>query len=89
MRGTVSKEQLQFDPEIEKTVRRNNAKAREEKKLAILAQQVGSSVSIPITSSSIPRESPRGSPQSSAPSSLGRVVVMELEDEERQNALPC
>jgi len=34
MRGTVFKEQLQFDPEIEKTTRRNNAKAREEKRLA-------------------------------------------------------
>jgi len=91
MRGTVFKEQLQFDPEIEKTTRRNNAKAREEKRLARLAQQAGPFVSIPTTSSFIPRESPRGSPQSSIPSSSGseRVVVMELEDEEPQNALPC
>jgi len=87
MRGTVSKEQLQFDPKIEKIARRNNAKAREENRLARLAQQAGFSVSIPTTSSSIPR----GSPQSSTPSSPGseRVVVMELEDEEPQNALLC
>jgi len=91
MRGTVSKEQLQFDPEIEKTARRNNAKAREEKRLARLAQQVGTSSSIPTSYGSIHRESPRGSPQSSAPSSprSERVIVMELEDEEPQNALPC
>jgi len=44
MRGTVSKEQLQFDPEIEKTARRNNARAKEEKRLVRLAQQAGSSI---------------------------------------------
>jgi len=87
MRGTVSKEQLQFDPEIEKTARRNNAKAREEKRLARLAQQARSSVPTPTTSGS----TPRGSPHTSAPSSprSERVVVMELEGEEPQNALPC
>jgi hypothetical protein len=69
MRGTVSKDQLQFDLEIEKIARRNNAKTREAKRLARLAQPETSS-SIPTPSGSVHTESPSGSPQSSAPSSL-------------------
>jgi len=95
MRGTVSKEQLQFDPEIEKTARRNNAKTREEKRLAKLAQQSGSSGSIPTTSHSIPRESPRGPPPLSPRSVDEEGIIMNHqqlpppEGDEDQNALPC
>jgi hypothetical protein len=59
MRGAISKDQLQFHPEIEKTARRNNAKTREEKRLARLAQE-GISGSIPTPSGSVHTESPRG-----------------------------
>jgi hypothetical protein len=91
MRGTVSKDQLQFDPEIKKTARRNNAKIREAKRLARLAQPETSG-SIPTPSGSVHTESPSGSPHSSAPSSPRPepFIAMELEnDEEPQNALPC
>jgi hypothetical protein len=73
MRGTVSKDQLQFDPEIEKTARRNNAKTREAKRLARLAQPETSG-SIPTPSGSVHTESPSGSPNSSAPSSQARTT---------------
>ena len=91
MRGTVSTEQLQFDTEIEKTARRNNS---EEKRLARLAQQAGTSSSIPTSYGSTHRESPRESLESSPPSSPKSVeeedIVMEhLTDGEPQNALPC
>lgn len=90
MRGTVSKEQLQFDPEIEKTARRNNAKKREERRLARLAQE-GTSGSISTPSGSVHTVSSGESPHSSVPSSprSERAVIMELEDGEPQNALPC
>ncbi|KEH17735.1 hypothetical protein MTR_0002s0930 [Medicago truncatula] len=88
MRGTISKEQLQFDPEIEKTARRNNAKTKEVKRLARLAQQSGSSGSIPTTSSSIPRESPRGSPQPSPPPSPSSVDEEDIIGMEEQQQLP-
>lgn len=81
MRGTISKEQLQFDPEIEKTARRNNAKTKEVKRLARLAQQSGSS-------SSFPRESPRGSPQLSPPPSPSSVDEEDIIGMERQQHLP-
>jgi len=80
MRGTAPEEQLLFDPEIEKTACRNNSKTKEEKRLARLALQEG-------TFSPIPSSSPQSSPPSSPRSE--RVVVMELEDGEPQNALPC
>ena len=69
MRGTIPKSQLLFDPEIEKTARRNNSKTKDEKRLARLAQD-GTSSSIPTTSGSITSGStPRQYPQSSPPSS--------------------
>ncbi|MCH83535.1 hypothetical protein A2U01_0004360, partial [Trifolium medium] len=52
MRGKVSEEELQFDPEIERTARRNNSKTRKKKKLAKQKKlQEGTSASISSTSS--------------------------------------
>jgi hypothetical protein len=47
MRGTVPKEQLQYDPEIERTARRNNSKAKRRKRQAKQASQEGTSTFIP------------------------------------------
>jgi len=80
MRCTVPKGQLLFDPEIEKTARLNKSKTKEEKRLARLALQEG-------TSSPIPSSSPPSSPRSE------EDLVMEPppppEDDETQNVLPC
>jgi hypothetical protein len=89
MRGTVAKDQLQFDPEIEKTTRRNNAKTREAKRLARLVQPESSS-SIPTPSGSVHTLSPSGSLHSSAPSSPERETFVAMANEnEDGNALPC
>jgi hypothetical protein len=85
MRGRVAKEQLQFDPEIEKTARRNNALARERKRLARLAQE-GTSCSIPSPSGSVHSESSGESPPPSPKSET--MVDMEHQDEEPKSALP-
>jgi hypothetical protein len=48
MRGTVPPEKLKFDPEIEKTARRNNSlKKKKERELAKQKQQEGTSTFIP------------------------------------------
>lgn len=55
MRGTVSKDTLQYDPEIEGMARKNNSKKKKEKRLAKQAQQEGTSTFIP-SLPSIPEE---------------------------------
>lgn len=55
MRGTVPQEDLQYDPEIERTARKNNSKKKQEKRLAKQAQQEETSTFIP-SLLSIPEE---------------------------------
>jgi hypothetical protein len=89
MRGTVAKDQLQFDPEIEKTARLLKAKAKEAKRLARLAQPE-SSIFIPSPSGSVHTLSPSGSPHSSAPPSpKSESIVAMANRNEDENALPC
>jgi len=47
MRGTVLPQDLRYDPEIERTARKNNSKTRKEKRQAKQAQQEGTSTFIP------------------------------------------
>ena len=86
MRGTVANEDLQFDPEIEKTARLLRKQAKEARRLARLAQPE-SLLFIPSPSGSVHTISLGDSSHSSAHSSprSDPEVVMANEDE---NALP-
>ena len=86
MRGTVSKEDLQFDPEIEKTARLLKKQAKEAKRLARLAQP-GSSSSIHSPSGSVQTLSPGGSLHTTPPSSPERETIVTMANED-ENALP-
>jgi len=55
MRGTVSPEELEYDPEIEKIARRNNSKKKKKQELAKQKQQEGTSTFIP-SLTTIPEE---------------------------------
>jgi len=55
MRGRVPPEELEYDPEIERTARRNNSKKKKEQELAKQKQQEGTSTVIP-SLTSIPEE---------------------------------
>ena len=87
MRGTVASEDLQFDPEIEKTARLLRAQAKEAKRLARLAQPE-SLLFIPSPSGSVHTislsDSPHSSPHSS-PKSEPEVVMAQEND---NDALP-
>lgn len=86
MRGTVSKEDLQFDPEIEKTARLLKKQAKEAKRLARLAQPESSS-SIHSPSGSVQTLSPGGSLHTTPPSSPKRETIVTMANED-ENALP-
>lgn len=86
MRGTVSKEDLQFDPEIEKTARLLKKQAKEAKRLARLAQPESSS-SIHSPSGSVQSLSPGGSLHTTPPSSPKRETIVTMANED-ENALP-
>ena len=55
MRGTVLPEELEYDPEIEKTARKNNSKKKKEQELTKQKQQEGTSTFIP-SLTTIPEE---------------------------------
>jgi hypothetical protein len=89
MRGTVSKDDLQFDSEIEKTARLLKAQAKEAKRLARLALPDSSS-SIHSPSGSVHTLSPSGYLHLTPPSSPERETSEDMANEdENVNALPC
>jgi hypothetical protein len=47
MRGRIPPEELEYDPEIEKTACKNNSKKKKEQELAKQKQQEGTSTFIP------------------------------------------
>jgi hypothetical protein len=55
MRGRIPPEELEYDPEIEKTASKNNSKKKKEQELAKQKQQEGSSTFIP-SLTTIPEE---------------------------------
>jgi hypothetical protein len=88
MRGTVAKEDLQFDPEIERTAKLLRAQAKEAKRLAGLAQPE-SLLFIPSPTGSVHTISLSGSSHSSAPSSPKSEPVVDMANEgENNDALP-
>lgn len=86
MQGTVSKEDLQFDPEIEKTARLLKKQAKEAKRLARLAQPESSS-SVHSPSGSVQTLSPGGSLHTTPPSSPERETIVTMANED-ENVLP-
>lgn len=87
MRGTVAKEDLQFDPEIEKTAKLLRKQAKEAKRLAGLAQPE-SLLFIPSPSGSVYSIPLSGSEHSSAQSSPRSEPEVVMANERDNDALP-
>lgn len=60
MRGTVPATDLRYDPEIERTARKNNSKTRREKRQARQAQQEGTSTFSPSLTTVLEEETMAG-----------------------------